>query len=113
MIRLPGYFVNVTNKDGKPFADCKTFALFARANFAAIYPELETAFCFANYLPENGTTPTHVYCCVKNASGKVILIDGCWPRFDSEKKPNFKLSPNFKKMDVLTLSGTNLSLIHI
>lgn len=106
MIRLPGYFVHVTNKDGKPFADCKTFALFARANFAAIYPELPTAYVFANYYPENGTTPTHVYCAVKDATGKTILIDGCWPRFNSEKKPNFKLQPKFQKMDVLTLSGT-------
>lgn len=106
LIRLPSYFVNVTNKDGKPFADCKTFALFARANFAAIYPELKTAFCFTNYLPENGTTPTHVYCCAQDANGKEILMDGCWPRFNSEKDFNFKMKPKFKTMDVVTLSGT-------
>jgi len=107
LIRLPNYFVHVTGSDGKPFADCKTFALFVRANFAAIYPELPTAFAFTNYDSSNGTTPTHVYTLVKDYNGKTIIVDGCWPQFDSQKNFNFMVQPKFKKMDVLTLSGTN------
>ena len=101
IIRRPSYLVN----HFPHYGDCKTFALFSRAVYASIYPELETAFKFTSYQPK-ATQPTHVYTVVKDRLGRKIIIDGCWPRFNSEKNFTFELPLKFKNMKITSLAGT-------
>lgn len=100
IIRQPSYFITRGNCTG----DCKTFALFARSVYAALYPQLETAFQYAGY-KEGATNPSHVYTVVKDRNGKKIIIDGCWNKFDSEKKYTLALAPKYKAMRITSLSG--------
>jgi len=107
IIRLPAYFVN----RGKRTGDCKTFALFARSVYAAIYPDLETAFKFTAY-KKGAANPSHVYTVVKDRAGRQIIIDGCWPRFNSEKKFTLALPINYTTMKITSLSGTGTDTLN-
>lgn len=98
IIRKPAYFVNHEPHQG----DCKTFALFARAIYASIYPNLETSFCFTGYAP-GATQPSHVYTKVKDENGKTIIIDGCWGFFNSEKDYSFVLPYHWRTMKITSL----------
>lgn len=100
LIRLPSYFISHKPHQG----DCKTFSMFARSVYAAIYPDCETSFKFTAYY-EGADTPSHVYVVVKDSRGNEIIIDGCWTRFNNEKKYTFALPLNFKKMRITSLSG--------
>lgn len=104
LIRLPAYFINHKPHQG----DCKTFALFARAVYAAIYPECETAFKFTAY-SQGAKTPSHVYTVVKDKAGRQIIIDGCWVRFNHEKNYTLALPLNFKAMKITSLAGIDMT----
>ena len=86
-----------TDKTG----DCKSYALNAISLFRAIYPGSEVAFKFTTYVPGK-RIPSHVYAVVKDSSGREIIVDGCWTKFDNEKNYTFSLPINF--MTVRTLS---------
>ena len=99
LIRTPAYFLH-----NKPhLGDCKTFALFARSLYAAIYPDLPTAFKFTAYRT-GAVNPSHVYTVVKDRNGNEIIIDGCWRKFNAEKKYTLALKPNFEKMRITSLA---------
>jgi hypothetical protein len=100
IIRQPAFFVSL----GKNQGDCKTFASFARSVYAAIYPDLETAFRYAGYRSVK-QNPSHVYTVVKDRAGNEIIIDGCYNHFNREKKYTLALPLNFKRMKVSSLSG--------
>jgi len=102
IIREVSYFVN----RGKRTGDCKTFANFARTVYAAIYPDLETAYQYAAYRPD-AIKPSHVYTVVKDRAGNKIIIDGCWTKFNSEKKYTLALTPKYRAMRITSLSGIN------
>lgn len=100
LIRSPSYFINHKPHQG----DCKTFSMFARCVYAAIYPDCETAFKFTAY-HAGADQPSHVYCVVKDNRGNKIIIDGCWLHFNNEKSYTFTLPLKFKTMRITSLSG--------
>jgi hypothetical protein len=79
------------------YTDCKTFALCGAGLAGAM--GYEVTFRFAGYKTANGN-PSHVYFYISNGSKKII-IDGCAPRFNWEKKYKLKID---KKMKVITLN---------
>ena len=83
--------------DGK--GDCKSFALFTAAILANL--GLPVSFRYASYNILN-STPTHVYVTTKDETGKEIIIDAVWPKFNDEKKYSYKRDI---PMTVYTLSG--------
>jgi hypothetical protein len=95
-IRLPRRFWN-TRK-----GDCKSFTLNTLAIWSNLYPDDDVIFKYAGYYDEN-PPPTHVYGLVGKKGEKPIIIDGCWPFFNSEKTPSFTQRSN--PMDVRILSG--------
>lgn len=79
--------------------DCKSFALFTASILANLnYPSF---FRYASYAATN-PTPTHVYNYTKDETGKIILIDAVWGKFNEELKTQH--TKNFK-MQAYSLSG--------
>ena len=96
-IRLPRRFHH--DKTG----DCKSYSINAMAIYKAIYPHLPVSPKFTSY-DIGATEPTHVYAAVKDSAGRIILIDGCYNHFNSEKE--FTLALPLKwDMQVRTLSN--------
>lgn len=86
-----------TDKKG----DCKSYALNAISLFRAIYPNAPVAYKFTAYKPGK-KIPSHVYAVVKDSTGREIIIDGCWNKFNNEK--NFTFTLPIQYMTVRTLS---------
>lgn len=99
MIRLPNRFVNDARTDNKS-GDCKSFALFSASVLGNLGVPV-VKFRYAAYKP-GATIPTHVYTVIEDESGKEIIVDGVWNRFDSQKPYTFK--KDFK-MNTVALAG--------
>jgi len=97
-IRLPNRFLNDTVKKFNS-GDCKSFSTFAASVMAA--NGFKTGFRFAAYR-KGAKIPSHVYVIAYDNHGREIIIDGCYPFFNSEKQPTFVQN---KLMEVATLSG--------
>ena len=97
-IRLPRRFLADTLHK-KNSGDCKSFALFTISILRAL--GLPAHLKFAGYTA-GCTHPSHVYAYTVDSTGKQIIIDGCFPFFDKEKKPTFTKSID---MTVTSLSG--------
>jgi len=96
-IRLPRRFLNDTLHK-KNSGDCKSFALFTISILRALH--MPAHLRFAGY--NNGTHPSHVYAYTTDSTGREIIIDGCYPFFNREKKPTYIQNQN---MTVTSLSG--------
>ena len=97
-IRLPNRFIfdTYTHKNS---GDCKSFALLTISILRAL--KMPAYLKFAGYLP-GAVSPSHVYAFTKNKAGEEIIIDGCYPFFNREKKTTFTKTEN---MTVTSLSG--------
>lgn len=91
-IKLPSRFLS--DKTG----DCKSFSLFAASVLGAL--DIPVAFRYASY-KEQDPTPSHVYITCQDEAGREIIIDGCFNKFNEEKKYQHKID---HRMDVITLS---------
>jgi len=94
-IRLPRRFHYT--KEG----DCKSYSINALGIYSSIYPNNPVAFKYTAY-DTRASEPSHVYAVVKDSRGNNIIIDGCYDKFNEEKKPTLAL--NLKFMQVRTLS---------
>jgi len=99
-IRLPRRFIWDTAKN-KNSGDCKSFALFTVSILRAL--GLPAYFRYASYSPGR-KNPSHVYAFTKDKRGREIIIDGCYPYFDKQKKYTFVKNYD---MTVTSLSGTS------
>ena len=93
-IKLPSRFL----ADSRIGSDCKSFSLFSAAVLGAL--NIPVSFRYTSY-KEDDPTPSHVYITCQDEEGKEIIIDGCFNKFDEEKKYQYKID---HKMDVVTLS---------
>lgn len=91
-IKLPSKFL--TDKKG----DCKSYSLFAASVLGAL--DIPVTFRYTSYKEED-PTPSHVYITCQDEEGKEIIIDGCFNKFNEEKKYQYKIDHT---MDVVTLS---------
>lgn len=97
-IRLPRRFIyDTANKNNS--GDCKSFSLFTIAMLRQL--GLPAFLRYAGYT-EGATKPSHVYAYTKDERGNEIIIDGCYPFFDKQKKPTFVKNYD---MTVTSLSG--------
>ena len=101
LIRLPSRFVRDTHLKSNS-GDCKSFALFTVAILRSL--GLPAFLRYAGY-NKNKLQPSHVYAYTQDRNGKTIIIDGCYPYFDKEKKYTFV--KNYDTMNVASLSGFN------
>jgi len=97
-IRLPRRFLSDTLYK-KNSGDCKSFALFTISILRALH--MPAFLKFAGYAA-GSTHPSHVYAYTLDSTGAPILIDGCYPYFNKEKKPTFT---KISDMTVTSLSG--------
>lgn len=97
-IRLPRRFIFDTAKKQNS-GDCKSFALLTVAILRAL--GMPAFFKYAGYI-QGKDQASHVYALTLDESGKPIIIDGCYPFFDREKKHFFNKIEN---MTVTSLSG--------
>jgi hypothetical protein len=98
-IRMPARFL--ADKEG----DCKSFALFAAAIMSYYAP---VGFRYVSYSSSN-PTPSHVYCIVKKPNGGVIIIDGVWNFFNSEKSYSHKTDHWMRIMTLADNVGATVS----
>jgi type II secretory pathway pseudopilin PulG len=98
-IRLPRRFIHDTANMANS-GDCKSFSLFTISILRAL--GLPAYLRYAGYIPGK-QQPSHVYAYTKDAAGREIIIDGCYPYFDKQK--NFTFVKNYD-MTVTSLSGT-------
>lgn len=97
-IRLPARFINDTVKKFNS-GDCKSFALFSASILGAL--GMPVYFKYTAY-DKAKKHPSHVYVLTKDEHGNFIAVDGCYNKFNIEKKYHLsKLYP----MDVVTLAG--------
>ena len=96
-IRLPARFIHDTFKKFNS-GDCKSFSLFSASIFSAL--GIPVYFVYAGY--KGRKTPSHVYTMIEDEQGEKIFIDGCYFKFNSEKKPTFK---KIYKMNINYLAG--------
>jgi hypothetical protein len=89
-IRRPARLI----EDGE--GDCKSYSLIAAA-IMSYY----TSVCFRYTSYREDPTPTHVYCVVKDEKGKVIIIDGVYNYFNSQKQFTNKID-HWMKISTLT-----------
>lgn len=97
-IRLPRRFIHDTAKKQNS-GDCKSFALLTVALLRAL--GMPAFFKYAGYL-QGKEQASHVYALTTNEAGAPIIIDGCYPFFNREKKHFFNKIEN---MTVTSLSG--------
>lgn len=97
-IRLPRRFIFDTAKKQNS-GDCKSFALLTVAILRAL--GMPAFFKYAGYI-QGKDQASHVYALTLDESGTPIIIDGCYPFFNREKKHFFNKIEN---MTVTSLSG--------
>lgn len=89
-VRLPARFIE--DAEG----DCKSYSLFA---CAILSHYTDVAFRYASYRPD--PTPTHVYCLCKDEQGKLIIVDGVFNYFNSQKLPITNKIDHWMKISTL------------
>jgi hypothetical protein len=88
--------------------DCKNYALFTASVLGSL--GLPVFFDFTNYVSKQGvepvdkTTPSHVYISTLSESGKRIIIDAVYNKFNKEKPYFYKKTVPMK---IAVLSGVN------
>jgi hypothetical protein len=98
MIRLPRRFLYDSALKFNS-GDCKSFSLFTASILGAL--GMPVKFRFASYKKDN-PTPSHVYTVTKDETGRDIIIDAVYTKFNAEKPYFYKKD---KSMTVETLAG--------
>lgn len=101
LIREPKRFIHDTFLSQNS-GDCKSFTLFTVSILRAL--GFEAFIKYAGYIP-GLDKPSHVYSFTVDKNGNEILIDGCFPFFNREKKYTYSQTFNTKNMKVASLSG--------
>ena len=99
LIRTPKRFIFDTHHKSNS-GDCKSFALLTVSILRSL--GLPAFLRFAGY-EKNKMQPSHVYAYTLDPAGNEIIIDGCYPFFNREKK--YFYHENHNTMKVASLSG--------
>ena len=86
--------------------DCKSFTLFTVATLRAL--NLPAFIKYAGYIP-GLEKPSHVYAYTLDTNGQPVLIDGCYPSFNREKKYSYSQTFNTNDMKVASLSSPEIN----
>lgn len=86
--------------------DCKSFTLFTISILRAL--NLPAFIKYAGYIP-GLEKPSHVYAFTLDTNGQPVIIDGCYPSFNREKKFTFSQTFNTDTMKVASLSSPDIN----
>jgi len=86
--------------------DCKSFTLFTISILRAL--NLPAFIKYAGYIP-GLEKPSHVYAYTLDTNGQPVLIDGCYPSFNREKKYSYSQTFNTNNMKVASLSSPEIN----
>ena len=86
--------------------DCKSFTLFTVSILRAL--GLPAFIKYAGYIP-GLEKPSHVYAFTLDTNGQPVIIDGCYPSFNREKKFTYSQTFNTNTMKVASLSSPEIN----
>ena len=104
-IRQPNRFIYDTFLK-KNSGDCKSFTLFTVSILRAL--GLPAFIKYAGYIP-GLEKPSHVYAFTLDTNGQPVIIDGCYPSFNREKKFTYSQTFNTDTMKVASLSSPEIN----
>jgi len=104
-IREPNRFIYDTFLK-KNSGDCKSFTLFTVSILRAL--GLPAFIKYAGYIP-GLEKPSHVYAYTLDTNGQPVIIDGCYPSFNREKKFTYSQTFNTDTMKVASLSSPQIN----
>lgn len=104
-IRQPNRFIYDTFLK-KNSGDCKSFTLFTVSILRAL--GLPAFIKYAGYIP-GLEKPSHVYAFTLDTNGQPVIIDGCYPSFNREKKFTYSQTFNTDNMKVASLSSPEIN----